>query len=143
MVAIYDPLYDNPWLIATSVKLKPDSSKGLYQDRWPVEQIPLAAKQMVGAHRQFVFGKESIHRLPELALLAGSIQRILAATFPATPTGYWNRHPKRTPGRLRWVLAGKHFPKSYPLPGRIRKKKSATNHLPKGIEGHRRTARAS
>ncbi len=142
VVAIYDPLYENPWLIATSVKLKPESVKGLYQDRWPVEQTPLSAKQMVGAHRQFVFGEESIHRLPELALLAGSIQSYLAATFPATPTGYWDRHPKRTPGRLRRVLLGKLFPESYPLPERIRKKESVTDHLPKGIEGHRRTARA-
>ena len=36
---------------------------------------------MVGAHHQFVFAQESIQRLPELALLAGSIQRFLAATL--------------------------------------------------------------
>jgi hypothetical protein len=149
VIVVYDPIYKNPWVLGTSiaksmptVRLKPESIKGLYQDRWPVEQIPLAAKHMVGAHRQFVFADESIHRLPELALLAGSIQSFLAATLPATPTGFWDRHPKRTPGRLRRVLAGKHFPKSYPLPGRIRKKTSVTDHLPKGIEGHRRAAAA-
>jgi hypothetical protein len=139
VIAIYDPLYENPWLLATSVKLKPESVKGLYQDRWPVEQIPLGAKQMVGAHRQFVFAEESIHRLPELALLASSIQSYLAATFPATPTGFWDRYPKRTPGRLRRILAGRLFPESYPLPERIREKDSVTDHLPKGIAGHRRT----
>lgn len=74
---------------------------------------PLGAKQMIGAHRQFVFAEESIHRLPELTLLASSIQSYLAATFPATPTGFWDRHPIRTPGRLRRVLAGKLFPESY------------------------------
>jgi hypothetical protein len=143
VLAIYDPLYENPWLLATSVKLKPESVKGLYQDRWPIEQIPLGAKQMIGAHRQFVFAEESIHRLPELALLASSIQSYLAATFPATPTGFWDRNPKRTPGRLRRILSGKHFPESYPLPERIREKESVTDHLPKGIAGHRRTAGAT
>lgn len=140
VVAIYDPLYSEPWLLATDLPIKPVSVKGLYQDRWPVEQIPLAAKHMVGAHRQFVFSHESIHRLPELALIAGSLQSFLAATFPAAPSGFWDRNPKPTPGRLRRVLANAVFPSSYPLPVRIRKKDSVTDHLPKGIAAHRRTS---
>ena len=143
VVAIHDPLYREPWLLATSLKLQPAAVKGLYQDRWPVEQIPLAAKHMVGAHRQFVSAQESIHRLPELALLAGSIQSFLAATLPLRPTGFWDRHPRRTPGRLRRALAGQVFPSCYPLPGRIRKKASVTGPLPKGILAHRRKSTAS
>lgn len=139
VIAIYDPLYSEPWLLATELPIKPVSVLGLYQDRWPVEQIPLAAKHMVGAHRQFVSAPESIHRLPELALLAGSLQSFLAATLPATPTGFWDRTPRRTPGRLRRALANAVFPTSYPLPARVRKKNSATDHLPKGILGHRRS----
>ena len=73
MLAIYDPLYAQPWLLATDLLIAPPDVKALYQDRWPVEKIPLAAKHMLGAHRQFVFAQESIQRLPELALLAGSI----------------------------------------------------------------------
>ena len=73
MYAIYDPAYTTPWLLATPLHLKAATVKAIYQDRWPVEQIPLSAKQMVGAHRQFVHADESIQRLPELALLAGSI----------------------------------------------------------------------
>ena len=67
---------------------KAESGKcaGVYRDRWPVEQIPLAAKQMVGAHRQFVHARESIQRLPERALLAGSLLSFLAATAPAVAT---------------------------------------------------------
>jgi hypothetical protein len=68
--------------------LKAATVKAMYQDRWPVEQIPLSAKQMVGAHRQFVHADESIQRLPELALLAGSILSYLAATAPLAPTGF-------------------------------------------------------
>jgi len=130
--AIYDPDFDQPWLLAISVTLKPESVRAIYKDRWPVEQIPLSAKQMVGAHRQFVHNPESIQRLPELALLAGSILSFLAATLPAVPTGFWDRKPKRTPGRLRRTLMGKPFPKDALFSGQLREKRSATDHLPKG-----------
>jgi hypothetical protein len=140
---IYDPAYPTPWLLATPLKLKAATVRAMYQDRWPVEQIPLAAKQMIGAHRQFVHAAESIQRLPELALLAGSILSYLAAAVPALPTGFWDRQPKRTPGRFRRMLMGKPFPQAYPLPGHIRKKASVTGHLPKGILAHRRRSTAS
>ena len=130
--AIYDPRFDTPWLLATPVVLKPVSVRAIYKDRWPVEQIPLSAKQMVGAHRQFVHAEETIQRLPELALMAGSMLSFLAATMPATPTGFWDRKPKRTPGRFRRTLAGQAFPKVANLSRRLRKKNSVTAHLPVG-----------
>lgn len=141
--AIYDPAYTTPWLLATPLHLNAATVKAMYQDRWPVEQVPLSAKQMVGAHRQFVHADESIQRLPELALLAGSILSYLAATAPMAPTGFWDRQPKRTPGRFRRMLMGKPFPQSYPLPQQLRKKASVTEHLPKGILAHRRKSTAS
>jgi hypothetical protein len=141
--AIYDPAYTTPWLLATPLKLKAATLKAMYQDRWPVEQIPLSAKQMVGAQRQFVHADESIQRLPELALLAGSILSYLAATAPAVPTGFWDRQPRRTPGRFRRMLMSRPFPQSYPLPRQLRKKASVTEHLPKGILAHRRKTTAS
>ena len=57
--AIYDPAYTTPWLLATALKLKAATVKAMYKDRWPVEQIPLSAKQMVGAHRQFVHAQKA------------------------------------------------------------------------------------
>jgi hypothetical protein len=141
VAAIYDPRFEEPWLLASDLPLSPADLRALYQDRWPVEQIPQAAKQMLGAHRQFVFCDESIYRLPELALLAGSILSFLAAALPLAPTGFWDRNPRRTPGRLRRLLFGRDFPSSFPLPERIRKKESVTRHLPKGILGHRRQPR--
>jgi hypothetical protein len=134
---IYDPAYLTPWVLATPLKLKAATVTAIYHDRWPVEQIPLAAKQMVGAHRQFVHADESIQRLPELALLAGSILSFLAATTPVAPTGFWDRQPKRTPGRFRRTLMGRPFPQSYPLPEQLRKKASFTAHLPKGFLARR------
>jgi hypothetical protein len=130
--AFYDPAFKQPWLLATPVVLKSESVRAIYKDRWPVEQIPLSAKQMAGAHRQFVHNSESVQRLPELALLSGSILSFLAATFPAIATGFWDRKPRRTPGRFRRQLAGKPFPKDALLSGRLREKNSVTAHLPKG-----------
>jgi hypothetical protein len=130
--AFHDPAFERPWLLATPVVLKPESVHAIYTDRWPVEQIPLSAKQMIGTHRQFVHNPESVQRLPELALLAGSILSFLAATFPVIATGFWDRKPRRTPGRFRRQLVGKPFPKDALLSGRLREKNSVTAHLPKG-----------
>ncbi len=144
VVAIFDPRYKNPWVLACSHQLKARTHYRIYRDRWPVEQPPLAAKQMLGAVRQFVFHPTSSRRLPQLALLAGSILSYVAATLPAIPTGFWDRHPQRTPGRLRRILLREHFPKlTIQLPERLRKKDSVTAHLPKGVAGHRRVAAPS
>lgn len=135
--AIYDPNFETPWLLAVPLKLKPESVRSIYKDRWPVEQIPNSAKQMIGSHRQFVHNTEAIQRLPELALLTGSILSFLATTIPAIPAGFWDRKPKRTPGRLRRTLIGKPFPKDAALSSQLREKKSFTAHLPKGYLARR------
>jgi len=137
--AIHDPRYDKPLLVATNVKLESKTVHALYTDRWPIEQLPLAGKQMVGAHRQFVFADKTRHRLPELVILAGSILTGMAALHAEIPTGFWDRNPKPTPGRFRRALSNLPFPQTYPLPARVRRKESVTDHLPKGILGHRRS----
>jgi hypothetical protein len=131
--AIYDPDFAHPWLLATTVPRSAQSIHALYADRWPVEQLPLSAKQMLGAHRQFVHHPQTIQRLPELTLLAGSVLSVLAASLPAFPTGFWDTRPKPTPGRLRRQLFGRPFPQDVPLPPQFREKKSKTDHLPKGF----------
>ena len=133
-----DPLYRKPMVLSTNLVAQPQSIFCLYLDRWPIEQIPLAAKQMLGLHRQFVSAEASCLRLPALALLAGNILTFLAAALPALPTGFWDRQPKKTPGRLRRVLAQTDFSKEYACAGQLRKKESVTDHLPKGIQAHRR-----
>jgi len=137
-----DPLYKQPLVLATTLPLSAQTSFSLYQDRWPVEQVPLAAKHMIGAHRQFVFAQQSCYRLPELALLAGGILTYLAAALPPIPTGFWDRQPKSTPGRLRRLLARADFPEGHPFWPQLRKKQSVTDHLPKGVAAHRRTKAA-
>lgn len=138
VVAVHDPRYQTPLLVATSLPLPPREVRELYRDRWPVEQVPLSAKQMLGAARQFVSAPETCLRLPELALLAGAVLNYLAATQEAVPTGFWDRHPRRTPGRLRRLLADAPFPWDYPWPTHLRPKAAVTTHLPKGWFGQRR-----
>ena len=137
----FDPLYNDPLVLATDLCLQPLSLFHFYQDRWPVEQVPLVAKQMLGLHCQFVFAPESCQRLPELAMLVGNILSYLALVLPPIPTGFWDRRPQKTTGRLRRVLARSEFPKVALNNGQIRKKNSVTAHLPKGIAAHRRQKR--
>jgi hypothetical protein len=138
VVALYDPRYQEPLLLATPLALTSPILRALYPDRWAVEQIPLVAKQLLGAARQFVSAPETCQRLPEVALLAGAILSYAAATGPAIPTGFWDRRPQPTPGRLRRTLARCSFPQDFPLPARIRLKAARTDHLPTGFWGQRR-----
>jgi hypothetical protein len=138
VVAIHDPRYREPLLLAAPLVLSAAVLHALYRDRWPVEQLPLAAKQMLGAARAFVHAPETCQRLPELTLLAGAILSYAAASSPAIPTGFWDRRPQPTPGRLRRALARCPFPQDFPLPARIRAKAARTDHLRTGFWGQRR-----
>jgi hypothetical protein len=137
-----DPRYPEPLVVATPLSAPAAVVYALYRDRWPIEQWPLSAKQMIGAARQFVFAPESRQRLPELALLAGSILSYVAATEPARATGFWDRRPRPTAGRLRRALARVDFQELGQLPPAFRKKAVPTAHLPKGVLGHRRRKRS-
>ena len=137
-VVIHDPRYHAPLVVATNLPMSAYAVWCLYRDRWPIEQLPLAAKQMLGAHRAFVFGAESRYRLPELALLAGNVLAYVAATAAAVATGFWDRHCRPTCGRLRRVLLRVDFSEISIPEGSLRKKASVTAHLPTGVQGHRR-----
>lgn len=140
---IHDPRFDEPLLLNTALPLTGAQLQAFSLDRWPVEGLPLTAKQVLGAARQFVFAPESRQRLPELALVAGAILMYIAATQPAIPTGFWDRAPKPTSGRLRRVLSQVHCADFVGLPEQLRKKRSPTAHLPKGVLGHRRQPQAA
>ncbi len=142
VIAVYDPRYRGPLLLASPLPVTARVLHDLYHDRWPVEQVPLAAKQMIGAARAFVHAPETCQRLPEVALLAGAILSYVAATSPAIPTGFWDRRPQPTPGRLRRALTRCPFPHDFPLQARIRTKRARTDHLPTGF-WHQRRRRAA
>ena len=137
-----DPLYPKPWVLATDLALSAETVYLVYRDRWSrpggTRHPPLAAKQMIGLHRQFVFAAEARFRLPELALLVGNILAHTAACLPPLPAGFWDRSPQATPGRLRRVLARAIFSALTAFDPELRKKNSVSDHLPKGVDAHRR-----
>ncbi|MGH9614956.1 MAG: hypothetical protein ACRD4P_17975 [Bryobacteraceae bacterium] len=137
-VVIWDPRYRRPLVLVTPLDASAQDLRRLYLDRWPIEGLPLIAKQMLGVHRQFVWGVKSRTLLPMLALLSGAILSYLGATERPVATGFWDRSPRPTAGRLRRLLARVHF-RDLPLPTHeLRKKQSPTAHLLKGILAHRR-----
>lgn len=91
----HDPDYREPLVVATNLVLQGESVYCLYRDRWPVETLPLGAKQMLGLHRQFVFAVSCCYRLPELALLMANVLLYLAAILPPIPSAFWDRRPKK------------------------------------------------
>ena len=142
-MVIQAPRFAEPLRLNTPLPLSGAQAQALYRERWPVAGLPLGAKQMLGAARQFVFAPTSRQRLPALALLAGSILAYTAATQPALSTGFWDRAPRPTPGRLRRLLAQVYCEDLQALPRHLRKKPSPTAHLPTGVHGHRRQKAAT
>jgi len=141
IVVIKDPRYPKPLVVATNRKITAYALWCLYRDRWPVEQMPLCAKQMLGCERAFVFGDQSRWRLPELAMLAGNLLSYVAACSQPVATGFWDRCARPTSGRLRRMLARLSFSDLPLWAGQFRKKDSPTAHLPKGVDAHRRQKR--
>lgn len=152
-VVICDPKYKQPWVLLTDLQESSETIFHLYRSRWKIEQLPQTGKQLMGGHRSFVHAEESRYRLPERCLFAATLSLYLSATSCAVATGFWDRHPKRTPGRFRRVLSGAGLPaltraevELRTLPGlddkvkeildRIRVKRSVFSHLPLGIMAH-------
>lgn len=141
IVVIFDPRYAKPLVVATNRSLCAFALWCLYRDRWPVEQMPLAAKQMLGCERAFVFADESRWRLPELAMLSGNVLAYVAACRPAVASGFWDRCARPTCGRVRRCLSRASFSDWSSLPDQFRKKVSPTAHLLTGVRAHRRQKR--
>jgi hypothetical protein len=94
-LVIFDPRYPEPLVLVTNLPVSAYALWRLYRDRWPIEQLSQAAKQMLGCERAFVFGQESRWRLPELALLAGNLLSYVAATSQPVATGFGIGAPVR------------------------------------------------
>jgi hypothetical protein len=134
VMVIQHPDFDTPWVILLNVDLTPPQAYQVVQGRWGIEQPPLVAKQLLGAHRQFVYAPAMRFRLPELALLASGllVASRVAATHDPVPTGWWDRQPRRTAGRLRRQLSKVDIA-TLPRLDQLREKRSCTSQLPKGF----------
>jgi len=144
-LVVHDPRYKSPWVLLTDlVDASAETLFLLYRSRWGIEQLPQTGKQILGGYRAFVHADECRYRLPEVCLLCASLSLYLSATCGAVATGFWDRHPRRTPGRFRRVLAGAPPPPFREFAvgsGRVREKRSVHGHLLTGIQGHRRQAK--
>jgi hypothetical protein len=107
IVVIFHPTFPQPMLliVTMTVSLLAKHVHAFYLDRWGIEHLPLVAKQLLGAFRQFVFADQARQRLPELTLLAGSVLRVayVAASHDPISTGFWDRAPKS--GSAAWTPA--------------------------------------
>lgn len=145
VITVKHPDFKEPLVILLNMDLSPQHAYQVVRGRWGIEQPPLIAKQLLGTHRQFVHAKDMCFRLPELSLLAAGILVHVAATQPAQPTGWWDRHPQPTAGRLRRRLSKVGF-LDLPRLDQLREKHSRTDHLPTGFNAAlaaRRTRRGN
>ena len=97
VLALHDPRFRAPLLLATPLAAPARSVRDCDVDRWPIEQLPLAAKQLLGATRQFVHALETCQRLPELALLAGAVLSSYRRYRPGHPDGLLGSPPAADP----------------------------------------------
>ena len=137
MVAIHHPSYKEPLILETNLPISAKALLQIYYSRWPVELVPQTAKPILGTHHSSVHGKESRYRLPELALLSGSVLSYVAATEAPVATGFWDRVAQGTCGRLSRSLSQVNFSKLPLSLGEVREKRSRTDQLPKGAEARR------
>jgi hypothetical protein len=90
-------------------------SGALFSVLKPIE-LSDAITHRPGCARQFVCNRENIQHLPELTLLGGSILNFLATTTaPTEVIGFWDRKPKRIPGRFRHISMSRTFSKDVEL----------------------------
>lgn len=127
LIVIYDPAYQTPAIYVTDVlTLQPADIYTMYPCRWPIELIPQTGKTLLGGGTTFVHSQTSSARLPCLLMMMAVLLNVGAACLPPLPTGYWDRKPTGTPGRL-----AKHLMKvGMPPPSQLSKKNSKTSHLP-------------
>ncbi len=133
-VVIWHPRYPEPLLLCTNLPVGGADLLALYRDRWPVEQLPLAAKQMLGAARQFVFRPESCHACRSWRLWRAPLSRLWRRP---------RRRLRRVSGivvlgrrqRLRRALARMPFSEFVPLGGARSQKRHPPPTCPRASSG--------
>jgi len=133
VIAVYHPDYENPILLGTPMQeITPENLYRTYTNRWPIEGIPQVGKRILsgGGGRHFTHCRNSNFRIPVFSMLVGVILKVMAAHSPPVSTGFWDKKPKPTFGRLLKQLKKVGIQ----LSTKLFKKKSQTKHLPIGFE---------
>ncbi len=119
----FDPLYTDPLVLGTDLCLQPLSLFHLYLDRWPVEQVPLVAKQMLGLHRQASLRSRKLSTSPR-ASHVGRQHFELSGTLCCLPfpQASGTAVPKKRPGVCVGSSHVPSFPKLPSLKGQSEKR---------------------
>lgn len=105
VVRVDDPKFTDPLLIGcTAQKLTTEEIRMSYGHRWPVETNFFVGQNTTAMETPRAWQPTATERRIGLALLAGSLLQMIAATCEAIPTGPWDRQPTPSAGRLARVL---------------------------------------
>jgi hypothetical protein len=101
VVRVDDPAYCRPLLIGTTAReLTTLEIRTAYGHRWPVETNFYVAQGTCAMEMPRAWTAPAVERRISLALLVGSLLKVIAAACAPLPMGPWDRQPARSAGRL-------------------------------------------
>jgi len=101
VVRVDDPAYKRPLLIgSTARELTTAETKAAYGHRWPVETNFYVAQDSCAMEMPRAWSAPAVERRISLALLAGSLLKVIAAGCQPLPMGPWDRKAVGSGGRL-------------------------------------------
>jgi hypothetical protein len=106
VVRVDDPAYKRPLLIgATARELTTEEIRRAYAHRWPIETNFYVAQGTCAMERPRAWSETGVTRRISLALLAGSLLKMIAAACGPLPMGPWDVKAVASAGRLANHLA--------------------------------------
>jgi hypothetical protein len=101
VVRVDDPAYCRPLVIGTTAReLTTLEIRTAYGHRWPVETNFYVAQGTCAMEMPRAWTAHAVERRISLALLVGSLLKVIAAACAPLPMGPWDRQPARSAGRL-------------------------------------------
>lgn len=106
MVRVDDPAYKRPLLIGTTAReLTTDEIRSADAHRWPIETNFYVAQGTCAMEMPRAWSETGVERRISLALLAGSLLKMIAAACGPLPMGPWDVKAVASAGRLANHLA--------------------------------------
>ena len=101
VVRVDDPAYKRPLLIGTTAQeLTTAEIRAAYGHRWPVETNFFVAQGTCAMEMPRAWSESAVERRISLALLSGSLLKLMAATGEPLAMGPWDRKAVSSAGRL-------------------------------------------
>ena len=101
VVRVDDPAYKRPLLIGTTAReLTTEEIRAAYGHRWSVETNFYVAQGTCAMEMPRAWSETAVERRISLALLSGSLLKMIAASCEPLPMGPWDRKAVGSAGRL-------------------------------------------